>query len=96
MVVDSQITVWVEPRTGRVVHTEDTATTVGLYNPAAEKIPVFVSKLKFTDDSVAGEVAAPTDDRAQLALYGTYLPLESVGLGVASRSSPPASDYGGD
>jgi hypothetical protein len=82
MVVDSQITVWVEPRTGRVVGAEDTATTVGLYDPATGKILGFVSKLKLTDDRVAGQVAAAKDDRAQLALYGTYLPLGSVGLGV--------------
>jgi hypothetical protein len=82
MVVDSQITVWVEPRTGRVVDTGDTATTLGLYNPATGKIPVFVSKLKLTDDSVAGQIVAAKDDRAQLALNGTYLPFGSVGLGV--------------
>ena len=80
LVVDSEITVWVEPRSGRVVDTEDKTTTVSAVHPIQGKLTVFVSDLKLSEKSVAEQVAEAKDDKAQLTLYGTYVPL---GLMVA-------------
>ena len=48
LVVDSEITVWVEPRSGRVVDTEDKTTTVSAMHPLQGKLTVFVSDLKLS------------------------------------------------
>jgi len=80
LVADSEIMVWVEPRSGRVVDTEDKTTTVRAVHPLDGKLTVFVSDLKLSPASVAEQIAAAKDENAKLTRYGTYVP---VGLIVA-------------
>ncbi len=82
LVVDSEVTVWVEPRSGRVVDTEDKTTTVSAVHPTQGKLTVFVSDLKLSEKSVGEQVAEAKDDKAQLALYGTYVPWGLIAGGV--------------
>ena len=82
LVADSEITVWVEPRSGRVVDTEDKATTVSAVHPLEGKLTVFVSDLKLSPKSVTEQIVAAKDDKAQLALYGTYVPFGLIIAGV--------------
>jgi hypothetical protein len=81
-VVDSEVTVWVEPRGGRVVDTEDKTTTVSAVHPLEGKLTVFVSELKLSPKSVTEQIDAAKDDKAQLTLYGTYVPLGLMIVGV--------------
>jgi hypothetical protein len=74
LVVDSEITVWVEPSGGRVVDTLDDTTTVSAVHPLDGKFPVFVSDLKLSPNSVAEQIAAAKDDKSQLDLYGSDVP----------------------
>ena len=82
LVVDSEITAWVEPRSGRVVDTEDKTTTVSAVHPIQGKLTVFVSDLKLSEKSVAEQVAEAKDDKAQLTLYGTYVPFGLIAGGL--------------
>ena len=82
LVADSEITVWVEPRSGRVVDTEDKGTTVSAKHPLNGKLTVFVSDLKLSPESVTEQIAAAKDDKAQLALYGTYVPFGLIIAGI--------------
>ena len=85
LVADSEITLWVEPRSGRVVDVDEKATTVSVRHPAGGKQTVFESSLKLTDQTVTDQIAVATDDRSTLSLFGTYVPwgLAVAGLAVA-------------
>ncbi|MBI4312968.1 MAG: DUF3068 domain-containing protein, partial [Chloroflexi bacterium] len=82
LVLDSSITLRVEPRSGRVVDLEDHATTIGVVHPVKGKLPVFVSDIELTDASVAAQVAEGKEDVATLKRLGGYLPWGAFGLGI--------------
>ena len=82
LVVDSEITLWVEPRSGSVVDAEDRTTTVSVVRPDEVKRPVFVSELKLTEATVRNQIAAAKNNRAQLYLYGSYVPWGMIAVGT--------------
>ena len=79
LVADSEITLLVEPRSGRVVDVDEKATTVSVRHSAGGKGTVFESSLKLTEQTVTEQIAAARVDRSTLSLYGTYV---LVGLTV--------------
>ena len=86
LVADSEITLWVEPRSGRVVDVDEKATTVSVRPSADVKRTVFESSLKLTEQTVTEQIASARGDRAKLSLYGTYalVGLTVVGIVLAA------------
>ena len=82
LVADSEITLWVEPNSGRVVDVDESATTVSAVHPTAGKLTVFVSAVDLTDKSVSEQVEAAKDDKSQLTLYGTTIPYVLIVVGI--------------
>ncbi len=82
MVVDSQVTLWAEPHSGRVVNIEDHATTVSVVHPTRGKLPVYISDIKLTDASVSAQITEGKSDRTMLLWLGTYMPWTVAGVGI--------------
>ncbi|MBI2855535.1 MAG: DUF3068 domain-containing protein [Chloroflexi bacterium] len=80
--VDSQITIRAEPRSGRVVDVEDHATTVSLVSGVDTKSPVFVSDIEYTQETVDTQIEKAKDDRHDLVYFGTSLPRLNVVFGI--------------
>jgi hypothetical protein len=82
LVVDSNITILVEPNSGRVVDVEDHATTVSLISDIGRKSMVFISDIEYTQETVDIQIEAAKGDARDLLFYGTSLPRLTIGLGV--------------
>jgi hypothetical protein len=82
LVVDSNVTLRVEPRSGRVVDIEDHATTVSLLTAADRKSTLFVSDIEYTKETVDIQIDEAKADRKDLVFYGTSLPRLTIGLGI--------------
>ena len=82
LVVDSDITILVEPRSGRVVDVEDHATTVSLITGVGRKSAVFISDIEYTQDTVDTQVKAAKGDAQDLRFFGTSLPRLTIGMGI--------------
>ena len=81
LILDSDITIRVEPLSGRVVGVEDHATTVSLDHPQQGKLPLFVSDLAYTRETVDTQIEAAKGDRGKLVWFGAYLPRFAMSLG---------------
>ena len=82
LVVDSNITILVEPRSGRVVDVEDHSTRVSLVSAPGRKSTLFISDIEYTQETVDTQIEAAKGDTQDLALFGTSLPRLAIGLGV--------------
>ena len=82
LVLDSDISVTVEPRSGRVVDVVDHATVVSLVHPQRGKQPVFVSDIEFTQETVDRKLEAAKSDRNRLVRFGSTVPWTLMGLGI--------------
>jgi len=82
LILDSQITLRVEPRSGRIIDVEEHATTVSLDHPQRGKIPVFISDIEYTADTVNAQIEAAKADKFKLVWLGGNLPWTVIGLGV--------------
>ncbi len=82
LVLDSDMTFRVEPRTGRVIDVEDHSTIVSLDNPKQGKLPLFVSDIEYTPETVRAQIEAAKEDRRRLAWFGSTLPWMAIGIGV--------------
>lgn len=80
--VDSDITIRVEPRSGRVVDVEDHSTTVSLVSAPGRKSTLFVSDIEYTQETVDTQIEAAKGDAKDLRFYGTSLPRLAIGLGI--------------
>jgi hypothetical protein len=71
----------VEPATGRIVDmTKNVRITVGISGLALPPMPALVLGIKYDPASVTAMADRAKDDRSQMRLYGTWLP---IGLSVA-------------
>jgi len=82
LILDSHITLKVEPRTGRVIDLEEHATTVSLDHPQRGKIPVFISDIEYTQETVNAQIEAAKADRVKLVWLGRNIPWTAIGLGI--------------
>ena len=82
LVVDSNITIRVEPRSGRVVDVEDHSTKVSLVSAPGRKSTIFISDIEYTQETVDTQIEAAKGDTQDLAFYGTSLPRLAIGLGI--------------
>ena len=82
LVVDSNITIRVEPHSGRVVDVEDHATTVSLVSDTGRKSTLFVSDIEYTQETVDTQIEKAKENRKDLVFYGTSLPRLTIGLGT--------------
>jgi len=82
LVLDSDITLRVEPRSGRVIDVEEHATTVSLDHPQRGKIPVFISDIEYTRETINAQIKAAKADRAKLVWLGRNVPWTVTGLGI--------------
>lgn len=82
LVVDSNVTIRVEPRSGRVVDIEDHSTTVSLLAAPSRKSTLFVSDIEYTKETVDTQIEEAKGDRHDLLFYGTSLPRLTIGMGV--------------
>ncbi len=80
-VMDSNLTVWVEPHSGRIVNVQDHVTSVSLVRPAG-KLPVYVSDYKLADDSRALQVSEGKRDKSALTLAGVTVPWVLIAVGA--------------
>lgn len=102
VVLDDDKTVWVEPVTGRIVKGQDHSRQTVRDAAGTTYLTAFDATLTYTDDTVAGNLAAARDDLGGLRLAGVVLPvtaglvgalLLAVGLlAPASRRPAPAPD----
>jgi len=74
LVLDADITIRVEPRTGRVIDVEEHATAISLEHPQRGRMPLFVSDIEYTQETVDTQIAAAKADRAKLEWFGRNLP----------------------
>ena len=82
LVLDSDITLKVEPRTGRVIDLEEHATTVSIDHPQRGKIPVFISDIEYTQETVNAQIESAKADRVKLVWLGRNVPWTAIGLGI--------------
>jgi hypothetical protein len=82
LVVDSNITILVEPRSGRVVDVEDHSTKVSLVSAPGRKSTLFISDIEYTQETVDIQIEAAKGNTQDLAFYGTSLPRLTIGLGI--------------
>jgi len=80
-VMDSNLTIWVEPHSGRIVDVRDNTTSVSLVRPSG-KLAVYVSDYKLADDSKALQISEGKNDRTTLLWLGAYMPWIVVGVGI--------------
>src|SRR5215218_7761850 len=102
VVLDDDKTMWVEPVTSRIVKGQDHSRQMVRDAAGTTYLTAFDATLTYTDDTVAGNLAAARDDLGGLRLAGVVLPvtaglvgalLLAVGLlAPASRRPPPAPD----
>ena len=81
LVLDSDITVKVEPHSGRIVDVEDHATTVSLDHPQRGKVPVFVSDIEYNQETIDTQIEAAKADRVKLVWFGSRMPWAAMGIG---------------
>lgn len=82
LVLDSNITIKVEPRSGRVIDLEEHATTVSIDHPQLGKIPLFISDIEYTQETVNAQIEAAKADRVKLMWLGRNAPWTAIGLGI--------------
>ena len=82
LVVDSNITIRVEPRSGIVVDVEDHSTTASLVSAPGRKSTLFISDIEYTQETVDTQIEAAKGNTKDLLFYGTSLPRLAIGLGV--------------
>ncbi len=99
LVDDDDKTLWVEPVTGRIIKGQDHSWQTVRDASGVTYLTAFDATLTYTDDTVAGNVAAARDDLAGLRLAGVLLPvtagllgalLLAAGLLPPPRRAPPA------
>jgi hypothetical protein len=94
VVLDSDKTLWVEPVTGRIIKGQDHAHQTVKDASGVTYLTVLDVTLTYTDDTVAGNVAAVRDDLDRLRLAGVVLPAAAGLLGAlllgAGLLGPPA------
>ena len=86
MVVDVDVTVWVEPATGALVDAVDVE-TISALAPNGAKFERFTADMSFTDETVASSVATAKDDKGRLTLYGTTFPWIFLVLGLLAAAT---------
>lgn len=80
-VSDVRVEAHVESRSGSTVDTVSQS-AVSFIHPQAEKTPMFVSTISFTDDNVTRSVSDAKSARTKLILVGSYMPWLVMGLGM--------------
>ena len=90
MVLDVDITIRVEPRTGRVIDVEDHVTAISVEHPLRGKMPLFISDVEYTQNTVDTQITAAKSDRAKLAWFGRNLPWGAMSAGLLMALSGTA------
>ena len=79
--LDTQITLKVEPESGTVVD-ESSLTTFYIQPVPQVKMKAFISDIRFTQDTVDEFVDTGRDARSMLRWFGLYVPWIVIGLGI--------------
>ena len=83
LVVDAQVTVWVEPSTGAAVDAIDIETISAFHEASGAKFVRFSANMSYTDATVSALVGEAEDDKSTLFRFGRLLPGLFIFFGIA-------------
>ena len=81
-VLDYSAEIYVEPKSGIVVDRTDIATLTSIAEGPKSKTPIFISEIKFTEQTTLDNINKAKKRKLQLAIYGFYGPYSMIILGA--------------
>jgi hypothetical protein len=78
--LSTTIELWIEPQSGTVV--DQNATTTISMDMMGNKVPLLISSLRWTDDTISEMVGVAKDAKGKLLLFESVIPWLLVGIGA--------------